>query len=245
MNLGRAARNVGGWLLTIVGVVVIIVATTADYRFSGSAGVVIAVAAAVSTLVPVLAGAAYMTIRRRNRSAEAAEGVMVSPRARAVQTSLASVLDRVNDSTDDALGLRRVVLGDRLELTATALLEVGDRWDALSFIWFVRPSQAGDFPWSQHMHNLPVWAQDAVVLLDLRRELQLRGTESALSDEPGFYRHGFARVCAAARRAGSGELVDVLLAARRDVGQRQRLLELLDDVRVWGGLAQLPPSGSR
>lgn len=244
MNLGRAARNVGGWLLTIVGVVVIIVATTADYRFSGSAAVVIAVAAAVSTLVPVLVGAAYMIIRRRNRSAEAAEGVTVSPRARAVQTSLASVLDRVNDSTDDGLGLRRVVLADRLELTATALREIDDRWDALSFIWFVRPSQADDFARSPLMRTLPAWAQDAVVLLDLRRELQLRGTESALSDEPGFYRHGFARVCEAATHTGSSELVDAVLAARRDAGRRQRLLEVLDDVGVWAGLLQLPLSSS-
>jgi hypothetical protein len=162
-----------------------------------------------------------------------------------VQTSLASVLDRVNESTNDAFGLRRVVLGDRLELTATALREIDDRWDALSFIWFVRPSQPADFPRSQHMRNLPPWAQDAVVLLDLRRELQLRGVDSALSDEPGFYRHGFPRVCEAARRTGSRELVDVLLAARRDVDQRQRLLELLDDVGVWAKLVQLPPSGSR
>lgn len=245
MTLGRAARNAGGWLLTVVGVVVIIVATTADYRFSGSVGVVIAVAAAVSILVPVLVGAAYLAVRRRNRTTEAVEGATVSPRARAVQTSLASVLDRVNDSTDDALGLRRVVLGDRLELTATSLREIGDRWEALSFIWFVRPSQLDDFPRSQHMRNLPSWAQDVVVLLDLRRELQLRGTESALSDEPGFYRHGFARVCQVARRTGSRELVDALLAARRDVGQHQRLLELLDDVGVWAGLAQLPPGSTR
>jgi hypothetical protein len=234
VNVSRAARNVGGWLLTALGVVVIIVATTADYRFSGSAGVVIAVAAAVSTLVPVLVGTAYLAVRRRNRATEAvSDGTSVSPRARVVQTSLASVLDRVNESTDDALGLRRVVLGDRLELTATTLREIDDRWEALSFIWFVRPSQPADFPQSAQFRNLPGWAQDAVVLLDLRRELQLRGIESALSDESGFYRHGFARIGEAASHTGSAELVDALLDAHR-----QLRLELLDDVRVWSGLLE-------
>ncbi|KAA1373707.1 hypothetical protein [Aeromicrobium fastidiosum] len=245
MNPGRAARDVGGWLLTAVGVVVILLVTTGDHRFSRGAGAVVAVAVGLSALAPVLAGIAYLAVRRRNRATEAAvDGTSVSPRARAVQTSLASVLDRVAESTDGALGMSRVVLGDRLELTATTLRDIDDPWEALRVMWFVRPSQVADYPQSQHLRNLPAWAQDTVVLLDLRRELQLRGVGSALSDEPGFYRHGFARVCEAATHTGSAELVDVLLGARREASadvrtahrERQRLLELLDDVAVWTGL---------
>jgi hypothetical protein len=234
VNLGRVAGNAGGWLLTVVGVVVIIVVTTGDQRFSRSAGVVVAVVVGLSALAPVAVGIAYMAVRRRNRAKEAAaDGAPVSPRARAMQTSIAFVLDRVNESTDDALGLSRVVLGDRLELTATTLRDIDDRWEALSFMWFVRPSQPADFPHSAQFRNLPEWAQDAVVLLDLRRELQLRGIESALSDETGFYRHGFARIGEAALRTGSTVLVDALLDA-----EPQLLLELLDDVRVWSGLLE-------
>ena len=244
MNLGRVARNAGGWLLTAVGVVVILVATTGDHRFSRSAGILVALAVGLSALAPVLVGVACMIVRRRHRAIEeaASDGTSVSPRARAVQTSLASVLDRVAESTDGVLGMSRVVLGDRLELTATTLRDIDDRWDALRFIWFVRPSQPADYPRSQRLRNLPGWAQDAVVLLDLRRELQLRGVGSALSDEPGFYRHGFARACEAATRTGSAELVDVLLEARRggsdDALHRHRLLEVLDHVDVWDGLLE-------
>ncbi|MFB2583340.1 hypothetical protein [Herbiconiux liukaitaii] len=214
---------------------------TGDQPFSQTAGVVVAVAVGLSALAPVAVGLAYLAIRRRNRlREEAADGVPVSPRARALQRSLASVIDRV-DATDDVLGLDRVVAGDRLELTATALREIDDRWEALSFMWFVRPSQPADFPRSDRFRSLPGWAQDAVVLLDLRRELQLRGTASALADGPGFYRHGFGRIGEAASRTGSSELVDTLLDARhasvdgRDPGEpvRQRLLALLEDRASW------------
>ncbi|MFB9312230.1 hypothetical protein [Nocardioides plantarum] len=241
MSLRRSAQGAGGWLLTAAGVIAIVVVTTGDHRFSQVGGVVVAVAAGLSVLAPFAVGAAYLAIRRRNRTKEsAADGVPVSPRARALQTSLASMLDRV-DETDDVLGLHRVVRGDRLELTATALREIDDPWEALSFIWFVRPSQPADFPQSARFHGLPGWAQDAVVLLDLRRELQLRGAASALADGPGFYRHGFTRIGEAASRTGSRELVDTLLDARHasakgdDPGDpvRQRLLALLDDPASW------------
>lgn len=245
MNLRRSALGACGWLLTVIGVIAIIVLMTGDDRFSQTGGVVVAVAVGVSALAPVAVGISYLAIRRRNRFREAAaDGVPVSPRARALQTSIASVLDRVNESTDDVLGLGRVVLGDRLELTATALREIDDRWEALSFMWFVRPSQSADFPQSAEFRSLPRWAQDAVVLLDLRRELQLRGAASALADGPGFYRHGFGRIAEAASHTGSSELVDALLDARHtsaDGGEpgesdRQRLLALLDDARSWAQL---------
>ena len=246
MNLRRYALGACGWLLTVVGVIAIIVVMTGDHRLSQTGGVVVAVAVGLSALAPVAVGISYLAIRRRNRAREAAaDGVPVSPRARALQTSIASVLDRVNESTDDVLGLDRVVLGDRLELTATALREIDDRWEALSFMWFVRPSQPADFPQSTRFRSLPGWAQDAVVLLDLRRELQLRGAASALADGPGFYRHSFGRIGEAASRTGSSELVDTLLTARADspggeagAGDsdepvRQRLLALLDDRATW------------
>ncbi|MGD8195140.1 hypothetical protein ACEXQB_011690 [Herbiconiux sp. P18] len=222
---------------------------TGDHDASQAGGVLVAVVVGVSALAPVAVGVSYLAIRRRNRTREAsADGVPVSPRARALQTSVASLLDRVTESTDDVLGLGRVVLGDRLELTATALREIDDRWEALSFMWFVRPSQPADFPRSARFRGLPEWAQDAVVLLDLRRELQLRGVASALADEPGFYRHGFGRVVEAVSRTGSSPLVDAVLDARRasvdgaDPNDRSRrsLLALLDDRASWTQLLASP-----
>ena len=247
MSIRSAARSGGGWLLTAGCVVAIILLVSGDHRFSGVAKVTVAIVAGIALLVPAAVGAAYMLVRRRNRSAEAQAGQPpVSPRARALQTSLASMLDRVNDSTDDALGLRRVVLADRLELTATTLGEIDDPWDALSFIWFVRPSQPADFPRSPQLEGLPPWAQDAVVLLDLRRELQLRGLAPALTDVPGFYHHAYGRIFDAAARTRSAKLVDALRAAQRatidparradhDVHARQ-LLDLLDDRETWAQL---------
>lgn len=241
MNLRRFALGAGGWILTVTGIIAIIAVMTGDDRFSTTAGVVVAVAVGVSALAPVVVGLSYLVVRRRNLlRASTADGMTVTPRARALQTSIASVLDRVNESTDDVLGLDRVVLGDRLALTATALREIDDRWGALSFMWFVRPSQPADFPQSAQFRGLPGWAQDAVVLLDLRRELQLRGVASALADGPGFYRHGFARIVEAASRTGSSTLIDALRNARQGCAEgvdgepaRQRLLALLDDSASW------------
>ncbi|MDO9398457.1 MAG: hypothetical protein Q7T71_18080 [Herbiconiux sp.] len=247
MKLRRVALGACGWLLTGAGVIAIVVVTTGDHRFSTTGGVVVAVAAGLSALAPVSVGIAYLAIRRRNRTREA-DGRTVPTRDRALQTSIASKLDRVSESGDDALGLRSIVLGDRLELTATALREIDDRWAALSFMWFVRPSQPADFPRSARFRGLPGWAQDAVVLLDLRRELGLRGAASALADGPGFYRHGVGRTAEAARHTGSSELVDALLAARRasadggDSGEpaRQRLRAVLDDPATWAKLLGSP-----
>jgi hypothetical protein len=247
VNLRRAALGAAGWVLTAGGVVAIIVVVSGDHRFSRAAEMIVAVAAGLALLVPVVVGAAYMAVRRRNRATEATAGQRpVSPRARALQTSLASMLDRVNESTDDALGLRRVVLADRLELTATTLGEIDDPWEVLPFIWFVRPSQPAHFPRSQQFEGLPVWAQDAVVLLDLRRDIQLRGIAPALADDPGFYHHASVRIVEAATRTRSAELVDALRAAQKAAsdparahereGQGRRLLELLDDRRVWARL---------
>jgi len=246
-SIRSAARGAGGWLLTLVGVVAIIVLVSGDHRFSGAAKVAVAIVAGIALLVPSAVGAAYMLVRRRNRAAEATAGRRpVPPKARALQTSLASMLDRVNESTDDALGLRRVVLADRLELTATALDELDDPWEALSFIWFVRPSQPADFPQSPRFEGLPLWAQDAVVLLDLRRELQLRGLDTALGSAPGFYHHTYGRIAEAAARTRSAELFDAVRAGQRAASDparpdergalAQQLLDLLDDPGTWAHL---------
>ncbi|KAA1399411.1 hypothetical protein [Aeromicrobium ginsengisoli] len=232
MRLRRAACGAAGWLLTAAGVIAIVVVVNGDYRFSRAAGILVAVCAGLAVLVPSVVGAAYLAVRQRNR----ATGAMPSPQARTVQTSLASMLDRVNDSTDDALGLRRVVLADRLELTATNLREIDDPWEVLSFIWFVRPSQPADFPRSQQFDGLPVWAQDAVVLLDLRRSVQLRGIAGALADKTGFYSHDARRITQAVTRTGSAELRDAWLTAQRADQHDEHLLELLDDRRVWANV---------
>lgn len=239
----RAALSAGGWALTLGGVALIIVLVGGDHRFSGAGRVLVAVAVGLGALVPVALGVSYMLVRRRNRGIEATGGrPAVSPGARALQTSLASVLDRVNESNDDALGLRRVVLTDRVELTAANIDEIDDPWEVLSFIWFVRPSQPANFGQSEQFGGLPAWVRDVVVLLDLRRDVQLRGTAVALSGAPGFYHHTSDRITEAAAHTRSVDLFDVLRAVQHGAdGQDrealgQRLLDLLDDQQVWVGL---------
>lgn len=250
MIVKNAVRGAGGWLLTAGCVAAIVLLVGGDHSFSGAATVTVAVVAGIALLVPAVVASAYMLVRRRNRAAEITGG-LTSPKARALQTSLASMLDRVNTSTDDAFGLSRVVLADRLELTATNVAELDDRWDALSFIWFARPSQPADYLQSPQFDGLPLWAQDAVVLLDLRRELQLRGLTPALSDTPGFYSHTHARIAQAARRTGSTDLMDALNDRHRaafDPGRSQereavagRMLELLDEPHLWAKLLGTSP----
>ena len=128
-----------------------------------------------------------------------------------------------------------------MRLTATTLDELTDPWDAIGFIWFVRPSQLDDFPRSPQFRGLPDWAQDAVVLLDLRRELQLRGAASALSDAPGFYRHTPDRVRQAVARTGSPGLAEAWRTAEESIGNgapevTRGLLGWLDDPETWRGL---------
>lgn len=239
-GLKRAAVGALGWALTAIGVLAILVLVGGGPGgLSPSVGTIVAAAVGVSVLVPAALGIAYLVVRSRNRAAEATGGrTLVTPRARATQTGLAALLDRVD--ADDALGLRRVVLTDRVQLTATGLADIDDRWDALSFIWMVRPSQVADFPQSPQFQGLPAWAQDAVVLLDLRRDLQLRGAAASLTAETGFYHHPYERTLQTAARTGNSELTAALLAAReaavdhRESGAHtQRMLASLDDVRTW------------
>lgn len=238
-RLRRVALDVVGWVLTVVGVVAIIVVVgRGDADGSTTLATLVAVAIALAALVPVAVGVAYVLVRRRNRGLEDSDARAVSARANAAQALLASAVDRMDDSTADALGLRRMVLTDRVRLTPHALADLDDRWEALAFIWYVRPSQPDDFPTSPQLAALPSWAQDAVVLLDLRREVALHGASAALARPSGFYHHPFDRVREAADRTGSHELVGALLEAATEgtAEQCSRLAELLDDEDVWVGL---------
>ena len=183
---------------------------------------------AVSALIPIAVAVAYAVVRSRNRRSEATGGLTpVSPRARAAQNALASVIDRVNDS-NPALG--RVVFTDRVQLSESTLAPFDDPAEALSFIWTVRPSQPADYPRSPQFRGLPVRDQDAVVLLDFRRELQLRGSSAALAEGEGFYHHDPARVREAIARTDNRQLQD---AVTGDAPVTAHLLELLDEDATW------------
>lgn len=220
--------------------VAIVVVIGGDAGWPSETGrALVAVAVGLGALLPVALGAAYVLVRRRNHASEATGGQRtVSSRARRAETTLAALLDRVDH---DASGLQRLVLTDRVRLTATTLGELTDPWDAIGFIWFVRPSQSDDFPRSPQFRGLPDWAQDAVVLLDLRRELQLRGAASALSDAPGFYRHTPDRVRHAVARTGSPGLAEAWRTAEESIEHgdpevTHRLLGWLEDAETWHGL---------
>lgn len=228
-------------MLTALAVVAIVVVIGGDRGWPSTTGrVLVPVAVGLGALLPVALGVAYVVVRRRNRATEAAGGQRtVSSRARTAETTLAALLDRVDhEASGDLSGLQRLVLTDRVRLTATTIRELGDPWDAIAFIWFVRPSQPDDFPQSPQFRGLPGWTQDAVVLLDLRRELQLRGVASAVSGAPGLYRHPPARVSEAVARTRSPGLAaawrTALESADRDA--TRRLLERLEDPEPWRGL---------
>lgn len=239
--LGRRVRTavlgVLGWVLTALGVIAIVVLIGGDAGWQPRAGrVLVAVAVGLGALLPVALGVAYVVVRQGNRATEATGGQRtVSSRARTAEVTLASILDRVDTPSTE---LRRLVLTDRVRLTATTLGELTNPWDAIGFIWFVRPSQPDDFPRSPEFRGLPSWTQDAVVLLDLRRELQLRGAVSALSDTPGFYRHTPDRVSQAVARTGSRGLSEAWRSAEESIGNgapdvTRRLLGWLDDPETW------------
>ncbi|MFG6475917.1 hypothetical protein ACFXP7_05965 [Microbacterium sp. P06] len=244
--LRRAALSALGWLFTAIGVlaVMFIMGGGVPGWMSSAIGTIVALAIGVSALVPVVLGVAYLVVRARVRSAEASEHEPpVVSRASAAQSAIAAMLDSVHASGDDVLGMERRVAADRVRLTATTLAEIDDRADALSFIWFVRPSQPADFAASPQFRGLPDWARNAVVLLDLRRSLQLVGGVETFIAESGFYHHPFDRILVAAGSTGDDELGFALRAARLAAEQGgsgperetavERVVELLDDVQTW------------
>lgn len=239
-RLRRAAIGAGGWALTVVGVLIILIVIGGEDTtgWLSSAYVVVSIVVGVCAVIPIVLGAAYLLVRGRNRAAEAA-GEQVSPRAHSTQTGLASLLDRLGGSLQHASGLRRTIVEDRVRITAATLADLPSPEERLAFLSNARPSQATDFIQSRDFLSLTRPDQDAVVLLDLRRELLLRGTAIALGDEPGFYHHAPDRILEAASRTYNRELDEAVRSARRAVLSRAalpdagELVGLLDAEETW------------
>lgn len=250
---GRWALSALGWVATAVCVLAILflLGEQSSGSLPSALRVGLGLALGGGVVVTVVLAVVYVVTRARNRRSDTAGGALPdSPRARAVQRAAGSLLDRLDSSAAGDNAVRRILLTDRVQLTAAALEELDTRehdrpehdgrWDALSFIWTVRPAQVADFSGSPQFHNLPLWAQDAVVLLDLRRDLQLRGADAALTGRSGFYAHPFEHYLTASSRTGNTELASALTraqqtitASRRPSDEVQRLVDLLDDDSVW------------
>ncbi|WP_405374733.1 MULTISPECIES: hypothetical protein [unclassified Microbacterium] len=238
------------WLATGVAVLAIVVVLAEPAgALSDAARLALGLCLGVGTLVLVVTPVVYVIARARNRRSTTAGGPLPdAPRSRAVQRAAGSLLARGGAFAPPDDTVRRIVLTDRVQLTAAALADIDDRRDALSFIWAVRPSQPSGFGDSAQFRTLPPWAQDAVILLDLRRDIQVRGADAAFRSAPGFYAQPFDRIVDAARRTANTELEGALERARQAVvapagttttGPHdatiavQRVRDLLDDEDVW------------
>jgi hypothetical protein len=198
-------------------------------------------AVAIAAVAPIAVTGAYLALRARTRRREA-DGGQANPGARVVQATLAGILDRMDDDTPRAESMRRLVLQDRIVLSASVFSPRDAADDRFAFIWFVRPSQTTDYPLSPQFRSLSKCDQDAVVLLDLRRSLMLRGASETLAAESGFYHHDLGRIQEAAARTLNPELVERLASARLSAPDDQAaeltadLLRLVDDSRTWARL---------
>jgi hypothetical protein len=102
--------------------------------------------------------------------------------------------------------------------------------------------QPDEFLTSTQFAGLPTSAQDAVVLLDLRRESLLRGLDAFTSTSSGFYCHDMDRITQAALRTGNTDLCDLLRFIRTAApGQSVNnmtttVLNELDKQETWEGL---------
>jgi len=205
------------------------------------AGPAFVCAVAIAAIAPIAVTGAYLLLRTRARRREAS-GEQAGSRTRAAQASLAGILDRMDDDTPRAESMRRLVLQDRIVLSSSVFSPTDAADDRFAFIWFVRPSQTSDYPLSPQFRSLSRCDQDAVVLLDLRRSLMLRGASETLAAESGFYHHDLGRIQEAAARTLNPELVDRLASARfsapddRAFDLTADLLRLVDDSRTWARL---------
>lgn len=251
-----------GWLATGAGILAIIVVfgDQSSGMLSDTARVILVTILGLGIILLVILRVVYVLARARNRRSNTAGGVLPdAPRARDAQRITGALLDRLDSSAEQDNAIQRVLLTDRVKLTAATFADIDDRWDALSFIWTVRPSQPAGFSDSPQFHHLPLWAQDAVVLLDLRRDLRLRGAGALSAVTPGFYAHPFERITNAVRRTENTELEDALTRARQTITAQghapaaemrdvttavQRINDLLDDDDVWARVVDHPTGRS-
>lgn len=218
-----------GWMLTAIGVVAILV-LAGDPSIGEATRAVIAVAAVLAVVAPTVTGVAYRLVRARNRRIESQAGTPpLSERAVHAQSLLGTAALRLE--ADRAVDTGSTVLGDRVRISESTVRHVAPS-ELLEFLWVTRPSQPEDFPRSTEFAALPETVQDLIVLLDLRRQVELRGAPAARAATTGFYHHDPDRTATAVRRSGNPRLRAEFFSR---VPRTDSLLAALDDPATWRG----------
>jgi hypothetical protein len=242
-RLKSLAQSVLTGLATLVGVLALILILGQDSGWVGSiARPIIAAAAGGLVVAGVVVAVAYVVVRRHNKTHEdVSQPSPVLAATRLAQSWLGRALEKVDQRHDFGFDPGSVVWSDATRITAATVAEY-DGLEKIGFLWFVRPAQPDDFLTSTQFAGLPRSAQDAVVLLDLRRESLLRGLDTFLSTASGFYCHDLDRIIQAALRTGNSDLFDLLRFVRTVAPSQSvnnmtaTVLEELDKRETWAGL---------
>lgn len=225
----RALGSVLGAAATLLGIVAIVFLAT-DTSAGGAVRVVITAFAIGCVFVPAAIAVASLWLRGRNRRQESDAGAApLSDRAVRVQQLLGRAAVRLAPDVH-----ARAALGDEFRIAESTVRGLPPD-EMLGFLWVARPSQPDGFPSSAEFAGLPEHVQDMIVLLDLRREVQLRGADAALRATSGVYHHDRARTLAAARRTGNASL---LAQVETSHPRTDELLGALDDLATWKRLLQ-------
>lgn len=200
-----------------------------DVSAGGAVRAAVAVFAILCVFVPAAVGVASLRLRARNRRQEADAGAApLSDRAVRAQELLGRAAVRLApDGHADVHA--RAGLGDEFRIAESTVRGLPPD-ELLGFLWLARPSQPDGFPASAEFAGLPERVQDMIVLLDLRRETQLRGADAALRATSGVYHHDRARTLAAVRRTGNASL---LAQVETPHPRADELLAALDDPATW------------
>ncbi|MDY0828106.1 hypothetical protein SK224_03085 [Microbacterium sp. BG28] len=224
----RALRSVLGAVATLCGIVAIMFLAT-DASAGGAVRAAVVAFAILCVFVPSTVGAASLWLRARNRRQESDAGAApLSDRAVRAQQLLGRAAVRLAPD-GRAETPARGVLGDVFRIAESTVRDLPPD-ELLGFLWVARPSQPDGFPASAEFAGLPERVQDMIVLLDLRREVQLRGADAALRATSGIYHHDRARTLAAARRTGSATLLAQIETLQPGTHE---LLAALDDPATW------------
>lgn len=224
----RALRSVLGAAATLLGIVAILFLAT-DTSAGGAVRVVITAFAIGCVFVPAAIAVGSVWLRGHNRRRESDAGAApLSDRAVRVQQLLGRAAVRL--APDERADVHaRAALGDEFRIAESTVRGLPPD-EMLGFLWVARPSQPDGFPSSAEFAGLPERVQDMIVLLDLRREAQLRGAEAALRTTSGVYHHDRARTLAAARRTDNAAL---LAQIETPHPRTDDLLAALDDSATW------------
>ncbi|QOC26747.1 hypothetical protein IC744_10655 [Microbacterium hominis] len=227
-RLLRGFLSAIGYVLTLLGVIALVVAAAAP-SFGGALRAGIVAATILAAFGPVAVAVAYLLVRARNRRLESHIGASpLSERALTTQTVLGS-LSRIWPAGAHGADLESAVLGDEFRIAESTVRALAPDV-LLAFLWVARPAQPSDFATSPEFAGLPVPVQDAIILLDLRRDVELRGVDVALTAGSGFYHHDRAKTMAAVRRTANAALARELESPQP---RAEALLAALDEPSTW------------